>query len=396
MLRGTDIPPFYAGQIGVQAQRLRRAGRTVIGMHFGQPTEPPPPGVHAAAHRALESGATGYYESPELRERIARHYQETYGLQVPASRILLTLGASAALVATFTTAFATGDRIGLARPGYPAYRNALRALGREPVEIDCGPERGFRLGADQVEALPGVLHGLIVASPGNPTGAMLDRDALAAVAAACRARGTLLISDEIYHGIGYRGAATCALEVEPRAIVINSFSKLYRMPGWRLGWMVVPQDCVARFSAQLINLFLTPSTLSQDAALAAFDDPGSLRAAVDGYARNRATLLAELAAMGLVGIAPPDGAFYLYADVGHLTDDSLTFCRELLEDTGVAIAPGIDFDPVHGRRFVRLSFAVSAAEIAEAVARLRPWFARRAAQRLSAAPAARSPTDAPA
>jgi aspartate/methionine/tyrosine aminotransferase len=376
-MRGTDIPPFYAGQIGAQAHRLRRAGRPVIGMHFGQPTEPPPPGVHAAAHRSIDTGPTGYYESPELRERIAHHYHETYGLRIAPSRVLLTLGASAGLVAAFTTLFAGGDRVGVLRPGYPAYRNALRALGREPVEIDCGPERAFRLGPDQVEAVPGALHGLIVASPGNPTGAMLSRPALAAVAAACRARGTQLISDEIYHGISYGQPATCALEVEPRAIVVNSFSKLYRMPGWRLGWMVVPEDAVARFSAQLINFFLTPSTMAQDAALAAFDDPASLRAAVASYARNRATLLEALPAMGLGGLVPPDGAFYLYADVGHLTDDSLAFCRELLEDTGVAIAPGIDFDPVHGRRFVRFSFAVSEAEVEEALARLRPWFERR-------------------
>lgn len=376
-MRGTDIPPFYAGQVGLQAQRLRRAGRSVIGMHFGQPTEPPPPGVHAAAHRAIDAGPVGYYESPELRERIARHYLETYGLEVSSRRILLTQGASAGLVAAFTTLFAPGDRVGVVRPGYPAYRNALRALGREPVEIDCGPERAFRLGADQVAAVPGELHGLVVASPGNPTGAMLSHEALAAVAAACRARGTQLISDEIYHGIGFTGDATCALAVEPRAIVINSFSKLYRMPGWRLGWMVVPEDCVARFSAQLINFFLTPGTHAQEAALAAFDDPDSLRGAVATYAHNRGTLLAALREMGLEGLAPPDGAFYLYADVGRYTDDSLAFCRELLEDTGVAIAPGIDFDPVHGGRFVRFSFAVSAAEVDDAIARLRPWFARR-------------------
>lgn len=183
-MRGTDIPPFYAGQVGLQAQRLRRAGRSVIGMHFGQPTEPPPPGVHAAAHRAIDAGPVGYYESPELRERIARHYLETYGLEVSSRRILLTQGASAGLVAAFTTLFAPGDRVGVVRPGYPAYRNALRALGREPVEIDCGPERAFRLGADQVAAVPGELHGLVVASPGNPTGAMLSHEALAAVAAA--------------------------------------------------------------------------------------------------------------------------------------------------------------------------------------------------------------------
>lgn len=376
-MRGAEIPPFYAGEIGRQAAALQRAGRRIIAMHFGQPTLGPPPAVRAAAHRAIDAGPNGYFESPELRERIARHYRDAYGVTVPATRILLTSGASAGLVAAFTTMFATGDRIGIGRPGYPAYRNSLAALGREPVEIDCGAAQGFRLDARLVAAVPGRLHGLVVASPGNPTGAMLSRAQLAAVAQACRDRGTLLISDEIYHGISYGEAAATALEFEPRALVINSFSKLYRMPGWRLGWLVAPQDCVARLSAHLINFFLTPPSAAQQAAIAAFDDPADLQAAVAGYARNRERLLAELPAMGLAGIAPPDGAFYLYADVGHLTRDSLAFCRELLDDTGISMAPGIDFDTVHGQRFVRLSFAVSNDEVAEALALLRPWLQRR-------------------
>ena len=202
---------------------------------------------------------------------------------------------------------------------------------------------------------------------------MLSSRQLAAVAEACRARGTQLISDEIYHGITYGEPAATALACDPRAIVINSFSKLYRMPGWRLGWLVAPEDCVARLSAHLINFFLTPPSAAQQAAIAAFDDPADLRAAVDGYARNRALLLAELPGMGLQGLVPPDGAFYLYADVGHLTSDSLAFCRALLEATGVALAPGIDFDPHRGHRFVRLSFAVSNEEVAQALELLRPW-----------------------
>jgi aspartate/methionine/tyrosine aminotransferase len=376
-VRGADIPPFYAGEIGRHAAALQRTGRRIIAMHFGQPTLGPPPAVLAAAHRAIDAGPKGYFESQELRERIARHYRDTYGVTVAAARILLTSGASAGLVAAFTTMFATGDRVGVTRPGYPAYRNSLAALGREPVEIDCDAAQGFRLDARRVTAAPGRLHGLVVASPGNPTGAMLSRTELAAVAQACRDRGTLLISDEIYHGISYGEAAATALECEPRALVINSFSKLYRMPGWRLGWLVAPQDCVARLSAHLINFFLTPPSAAQQAAIAAFDDPADLQAAVASYARNRARLLAELPAMGLAGIAPTDGAFYLYADVGHLTQDSLAFCRELLDDTGISIAPGIDFDPVHGHRFVRLSFAVSNEEVAEALALLRPWLQQR-------------------
>jgi aspartate/methionine/tyrosine aminotransferase len=379
--RGADIPPFYAGEIGRQAAALQRAGRRIIAMHFGQPTLVPPPAVLAAAHRAIDAGPNGYFESLELRERIARHYRETYDVAVPVARILLTAGASAGLVAAFTTLFAAGDRVGLARPGYPAYRNSLVALGRVPVEIDCGPEHAFRLDPTLVAAVPGPLHGLVVASPGNPTGAMLSAAQLAAVAGACRTRGTQLVSDEIYHGIAYGAPAATALACEPRAIVINSFSKLYRMPGWRLGWLVAPEDCVARLSAHLINFFLTPPSAAQQAALAAFDDLADLEAAVAGYARNRAQLLAGLPRMGLAGLAPPDGAFYLYVDVGHLTNDSLAFCRELLDATGVAIAPGIDFDPRDGHRFVRLSFAVSNEEVSQALALLGPWLQRRSASR---------------
>ena len=373
-LRGVDVPPFYAGKIGRAAAELARAGRSVIPMHFGQPTAGTPPSALAAARRVLAEDPTGYFESRELIERIARHYRERYGLELEPGRILLTAGASAALVAVFAALFEAGDRIGVCRPGYPAYRNALRALGREAVELDCGPEVDFRLGPAALERA-GRLHGLVLASPANPTGAMLDRARLAALIADCRARGVRLISDEIYHGISYGARAVSALELDPEAIVINSFSKLFRMPGWRLGWLVAPKALAARLSAYVVNFFLTPPTLSQHAALAAFDDAAELERSVASYAVNRERLLAGLTAAGLERITPPEGAFYLYADVGHLTDDSLAFCRRLLEDTGVALAPGIDFDPVHGQRFIRLSFAVTTAQVEEAIARLGPWLA---------------------
>ena len=374
--RGADIPPFYAGRIGRRAAELRRAGRTIIPMHFGQPTEGTPAPARAAAERALAADPTGYYESAELVERIARHYHERYGVVVEPERIQLTNGASAALVAAFAALFATGDRVALARPGYPAYRNVLAALGRVPVEIDTAAGQGFKLSAAAVAAVAPPLHGLVVASPANPTGAMLERAELAAIAGLCRERGTRLISDELYHGISYGRSPVSALELDPDAIVINSFSKLYRMPGWRLGWIVVPAALAARLSAYVINFFLTPPTLAQYAALAALDDPAALAAAVGRYAVNRELLLEEFAAMGIRGLTPPDGAFYLYADVGHLTDDSLAFCLRMLEDTGVASAPGIDFDPLHGQRFVRFSFAVTTAEAAAAAVLLRSWFAR--------------------
>jgi aspartate/methionine/tyrosine aminotransferase len=373
--RGAQIAPFYAGQIGRRAAELKAAGRTIIPMHFGQPTDGTPPAARAAAARWLALDPTGYFESAALVERIARHYRDSYGVEVAPQRIQLTTGASAALVAAFAALFAAGDRVGVARPGYPAYRNVLTGLGRVPVEIECGASDGFRLTA-ALAAAAGPLQGLVVASPANPTGAMLGRAELAELVAYCRERGTRLISDELYHGISYGKRAVSALELDEQAIVINSFSKLYRMPGWRLGWMVVPAALAAHVSAYLINFCLTPPTLAQHAALAALDDPASLAASVSRYAHNRELLLREFAALGMRGLVAPDGAFYLYADVGHLTDDSLSFCLRMLEDTGVAAAPGIDFDLVHGRHYLRFSFAVAPEQAAQAVALLAPWFAR--------------------
>jgi aspartate/methionine/tyrosine aminotransferase len=371
--RGRDIPPFYASLISRQAAALSRAGREVIPMHFGQPTAGAPPLALAAAHQLLDGQVPGYWESAALTDRIVRHYAETYGVAITPKQVLLTGGASAALVAIFSALFDHGDRIGFARPGYAAYRNALLGLGRTVVEVDGDPADGLRLSAAALARLPLPLHGLIVASPNNPTGTMLDRARLSAIAAECRRQGTLLISDEIYHGITYTGRAVCALEVDPGAVVVNSFSKLYRMPGWRLGWMVVPEAVADRLSSYVVNLFLTAPSISQHAALQAFDERAELERSVASYARNRAVLRTALAAMGLDKVAPPDGAFYLYADIGHLTDDSLDFCQRLLAETGVAAAPGIDFDPIDGRRAIRFSFAVSEPEVARAIDLLGPW-----------------------
>jgi aspartate/methionine/tyrosine aminotransferase len=379
-MRGVAIPPFYAGQIGAQAAQRARHGLEVISMHFGQPSEGASPAALSAARAHLEGyleGPAGYWESAALRERIALHYREQHDVNVAPERILLTTGASAGLVATFTALFAAGDRVALARPGYPAYRNALRALGRVPVEIDCGAEHGFRLAPELLPSANEPLHGLLVASPANPTGSVLSGPELAALAAECRRRGTRLVSDEIYHGVEYGRQGVTALQVEPEALVINSFSKLFRMPGWRIGWLVAPESCVAALHSHLINFFLTPPAIAQHAALAAFDDLALLKRSVETYASNRARLLEALPTMGLTGIAPPEGAFYLYVDVSHLTHDSLAFCKELLDDTGIATAPGIDFDPVLGNGFVRLSFAISEREIDRAIALLRPWLARR-------------------
>jgi len=274
-MRGIVIPPFYAGQIGAQAAQRVRRGLGVIPMHFGQPSEGASPAALAAARAHVDGrldGPAGYWESAPLRERIALHYRDEHRVEVSPERILLTTGASAGLVATFTALFAAGDRVALARPGYPAYRNALRALGRVPVEIDCGPEHGFRLTPELLPPADQTLHGLLVASPANPTGSVLDAADLAALAAECRRRGARLLSDEIYQGITYGRQGVTALQVEPEALVINSFSKLFRMPGWRIGWLVAPVSCVAPLHSHLINFFLTPPAIAQHAALAAFDD----------------------------------------------------------------------------------------------------------------------------
>ena len=375
-MRGVDIPPFFTGEIGQLAAQRVAQGRELIPMHYGEPALGASRLAIAAAHRALDHEPMQYWNSPRLRERIAQLYRDDYGVQVSPERILLSAGASAGLIAVFTAMFAAGDRIGLLRPGYPAYRNSLRALGRVAVEIDCGAQDGYRLNPRVLAEVAEPLHGLVLASPNNPTGAMLDQAQLAAVAEVCRARGTRLISDEIYHSIVYGAPAVCALQVDPDAIVVNSFSKLYRMTGWRLGWLVAPPDCVAALSAHLINFFLTPPAISQYAALAAFDDLHELRGAVRTYAHNRARLLAELPPLGLGRMVAPDGAFYLYLDIAHLTDDSLAFCLRLLQETGIAAAPGIDFDPGHGRHCIRLSFAISSQQVERAIDLLRGWLPR--------------------
>jgi aspartate/methionine/tyrosine aminotransferase len=398
--RGAVVPPFYAGEIAREAAALAAQGRDIVPMHFGEPRLAPPPAALEAARRATAADLASthaYWHSAALQQRIARHYRDACGVEVAPERILLTNGASAGLVAAFTVLFAAGDRVGIARPGYPAYRNSLQALQRSVVEIDAGAAQGWRLTADAVAATAaetGGLQGLIVASPGNPTGVVLAREELAALAAECRRQHAWLISDEIYHGITYGGRAASALEVEPEAIVVNSFSKLYRMPGWRLGWLVVPQRLIDSFRTHLINLFLTPTSVSQHAALAAMDATDDISAAVAGYAANRARLLDGLPPAGLPRLCVPDGAFYIYADVADYTDDSLALCRRLLADTGVAITPGIDFDTVHGGSHVRFSFAGSLDDVDRALARLAPWLAAqpRRAGAARGEPAARAGT----
>jgi len=372
------VEPFQAIAISRIAHELAEAGRKVIHMEFGQPSTGAPAAGIAAAHRVLDADPMGYWESTALKQRIARHYADSYGAAVASEQVVLTCGASPALVLALSCLFRPGQRVALARPGYIAYRGTLKSLYIEPVEIACGQAERFQLTAAALAALDPAPDGVIIASPANPTGTIIAPDELAAIARECGQRGIRIVSDEIYHGLTYGEPAHSMLEHAPDALIVNSFSKYFSMAGWRLGWLVVPPDLIDAARARMGNLFLTPPSLAQHAGLAAFDCGEELGGHLRTYARNRELLLEALPRMGLGRIAPPDGAFYIYADIGHLTNDSLAFCKELLRETCVATAPGIDFDPVDGNRFMRLSFAVSTPLVEEAISRLAPWFAWRA------------------
>jgi aspartate/methionine/tyrosine aminotransferase len=370
-----DVEPFHAIAISRLAHDLKAQGRSIIHMEFGQPSTGAPSAAIARAHEVLETDGMGYWESTALKARLARHYRDSYGVEVNPEQFILTCGASPALVLALSSSFSPGDRVALARPGYVAYRNTLRALHLVPVEIPCDKSTRFQLTAASLAALNPPPRGVIVASPANPTGTIIDAAELRAIAQVCRDRHIQIISDEIYHGLSYGEPAHSLLEFAPAALVINSFSKYFSMVGWRLGWLLVPTKHIARARAYMGNLFLTAPSLSQHAGLVALDSHAELQKHVAVYTRNRAQLLAALPALGLDDIAPPDGAFYIYADVRRFTANSLDFCEAILRNTGVATAPGIDFDPVEGRHFIRLSFAVTTAEVEDAIARLRPWLA---------------------
>ncbi len=380
--RRSRIQPFIVMDVlraaNARDAMARRPEERCIHLEVGQPATSAPRAVIEAARRALTDDRLGYTESlgiPELRARIARHYGEAYGVEVPAGRVMVTAGSSGAFLLAFLAAFDAGERVALADPGYPAYRNMLRALDLEPVGVAAAPEAKFQPTLAALEALAGPrpLDGLIIASPANPTGSMLSPAELAALAAWCRSRGVRLVSDEIYHGIVYGEPAATALQFGDDAIVVNSFSKYYSMTGWRLGWMVLPPDLVRAVEVLAQNLFISPPTLPQLAALAAFDTAEELDANVARYRRNRDILLARLPQAGFERFAAPDGAFYLYADVAHLTNDSEVFCERMLAEAGVAATPGTDFDPSRGRAYVRFSFAGSEAEMEEAARRLIAW-----------------------
>jgi aspartate/methionine/tyrosine aminotransferase len=369
------VAPFLCMDVLRAASEYAASGGDVLHLEIGQPSTGAPAGVRAAAQRALESDPLGYTETlglPALRAAIARHYAEACRIAVDPARIIVTTGSSAGFLLAFLAAFEPGDRVAFTVPAYPAYRNILSALGLEPAPAATGAADGFQPTPDLLRG-GGKLDGLIIASPANPTGAVLSSGALAELARACAIAGIRLVSDEVYHGITYGEAATTALTCAPDAIVVNSFSKYFAMPGWRIGWMVVPDDLVRPIERLAQNLFIAPPSLAQHAALAAFACRDELDANVRRYAENRRLLLTELPKIGITRFAPADGAFYLYADLGGIGEDSRKFCDRMLREIGVAATPGIDFDPERGNRSLRLSYAGSTRTIAEAARRLCDW-----------------------
>ena len=385
----SDVEPFIAMDVMRDANALERQGRLktkIIHLEVGQPSTAAPRLVRDAAAHALTHERLGYTDAlglPKLRERIARHYGEHYGVDIDPARVAVTAGSSGGFMLSFLACFDAGARVAISEPGYPAYRNILKALGLDPVGIPVGPETRWSMTPELLDAAErehGSLAGVLVASPANPTGTMMTPEALEALAKSCQANGRWFISDEIYHGITFGAPEATALAYSPDAIVANSFSKYYSMTGWRLGWLVVPERLIRPMERLAQNLFISPSTLAQEASIAAFDAREELDANVAVYAANRELLLKALPAAGIANFAPVDGAFYLYADVGSLVGeganmDSVQFCHRMLHEAGVAATPGVDFDPHRGHQTVRFSFAGSTAEMAEAAERIKNWLA---------------------
>ena len=370
------VPPFIAMDVLREANELAAGGTDVIHLEVGQPSTPAPRAVIAAAEAALRREVLGYTDAlglPALREAIARHYQRVYRAAIDPARIIVTTGSSAGFILAFLAAFDAGERVALAAPSYPAYRNILAALDLVPVELATGQTEHYQPAPELLRGEGKRIDGLIIASPANPTGSMIDPATLAALAKYCAATGIRLVSDEIYHGITYEKPAASAAALSADAIIVNSFSKYYSMTGWRIGWMIVPSDMLRAVECLTQNLFISPPALAQHAALAAFDAAEELEANCRRYAENRALLLAELPKAGFERFAPADGAFYLYADIAALTNDSRDFCSRMLRDIGVACTPGVDFDPRRGHATMRLCFAGATGDIAEAVRRLRGW-----------------------
>jgi len=378
---GRAIDPFIVMDVMGEANAREARGEDIIHMEVGQPATPAPRAARERAERALATERLGYTEAlgmPALRDRIARYVRERYGVAVGSERVVVTAGSSAGFVLAFLAILGAGDAVGLPSPGYPCYRQILKALGLRPHLIETsGQGRWMPTEADVARLAADGAAGLLLASPNNPTGTMVLGPRLAEIAAACRRQGLWLISDEIYHGLEYGTPAETALKHSDEAIVVNSFSKYFSMTGWRIGWLVVPEALVRPIERLAQNLYISPPAISQIAALGAFDGLDELEAIKAGYARNRAMLLEELPRAGLDAILPADGAFYLYADVSRFTGDSEAFAKTMLREIGVAVTPGIDFDPDRGGRYLRLCYAGSEGAMREAARRIGAWLKTR-------------------
>ena len=379
--RGATAPPFLVMDV-IAAANARQAamppgGPHVIRMEVGQPGTGAPRGALDAAAAALRAGdPLGYTEAfgrASLRARIAAHYKDWYGLDVPAARIAVTVGASGAFPLAFLAAFDPGDRVALAAPYYPPYVNILTALGMQPVILPASAESRFQPTLAMLERLDPPPDGLIVANPCNPAGTMLHPDELAGIAAWCARTGVRLISDEIYHGLNYAAPLATAAALNPDAVVVNSFSKYFSMTGWRIGWLVLPEDMVRPVECLAQNLFISAPHIAQVAAEAAFDCHAELRENVARYRRARDHLVAALPQAGFPHLGPAEGAFYLYADITDRSNDSVAFCARMLAEAGVAATPGVDFDQARGAGFVRFSYCGPEADMREAAARLAAW-----------------------
>jgi len=374
----SDVAPFIFMDVMAAAARIEAGGGRVVHMEVGQPAARAPATAIAAAKAALGSGDLGYTQAlgiPALRNRIARHYRDAYGVALAPEQVVVTTGSSAGFILAFLALFEPGDRVAVASPGYPPYRHILTALGCEPVPIEISAATNWSITVEALNAAHDAkpLKGVLVASPANPTGTMMRGEALAALIAAAESQGIRFISDEIYHGLDYAFPAVTAAQFSDQAVIINSFSKYFCMTGWRVGWMVVPDALLRAVERLQQNLSISVPTLSQIAAAAAFDGRDEMEAVKHGYEENRRILVEGLPRVGLEKFLPVDGAFYLYADVSRFSRDSLDFAKRMLEEAGVAATPGIDFDPVHGKEFVRFSYAGSAADMREAVERIGSW-----------------------
>ena len=370
------IPPFIVMDVMRAANERAASGSDVLHLEVGQPSSPAPKKVIETAQFVLADDKLGYTDAlgiSLLREKISGHYRDTYGVNLDPKRIVITSGSSGGLLLSFLSSFDVGDCVGMATPGYPAYKNMLKSLGVKVVEVPVDSKSHFQLKPEVLDKLSENLDGLIISSPSNPTGSMISSSGMRDLVDWCDRRGTRLISDEIYHGIVYGEQASTALSYGTDVIIINSFSKYFSMTGWRLGWMVIPESMIRSIECLAQNLYISPPSLSQMAAVAVFDCMDELNENVARYRINRDILLEELPNAGLERFAPVDGAFYIYANVSHLTNDSSEFCKRMLSEIGVAMTPGIDFDGINGKSYVRLCFAGATQDINQAAARLQKW-----------------------